>query len=120
MSGDFENHVQSLVQRLTYKPQYRLLLERDQTNNDGRVYLQVECRRPDAKTGEMGLGRGGKAYLSEHMTDSELVRLAFGLFLKYEEHECREWFRFDDRAVFGPHIDVRALFEAAERLEKRG
>lgn len=104
---------------ISYKDGYRLLCERDKKDPQGRIYFQVECDRPDIFTREMGVGRGGKAYLSEHMNESELVRLAFGLFRAYEEHETREWFLYKGRAVFGPHIDINALWEAADRLDFR-
>ena len=108
-----------IAQEITFKPGYRLICERDKKDPQGRLYFQVECERPDVFTGEMGVGRGRKAYLSEHMNQSELVRLAFGLFLAYEEHECREWFKWGGRAVFGPHIDVRVLWNAAVEYDFR-
>src|SRR6478609_3499648 len=79
---------------VTYKPGYRLLLRRDELVPNGRWYFQVECDRLDAITGEPGTGRGGKAYLSPHVSRSELVQTAFGLLKSFEEHECREFFRF--------------------------
>ncbi len=117
----FYEAVQDIVSEITYKPGYRLLVRYDTESIalTSRVYLQVECNRPDAITGEPGTGRGGKYYLSEHMVLSEVVRIAFKLFFAYEEHECREFFKWRDRAVFGPHISVEALFDAATQLEYR-
>lgn len=109
-----------VVDSITYKPGYRLICRADQKDPwRGRLYFQVECERPDVFTGEMGVGRGGKAYLSEHMTESELVRVAFGLFKAYEEHETREWFKYRDVAVFNPHIEINALMKAATNLDFR-
>lgn len=85
----------------------------------GRFYFQISCERPDAITGEMGTGYGGKAYLSPHMTDSELVQTAFGLFKGYWEHEAREMFKWRERRVFGPHISTEALWEVARRVDVR-
>lgn len=100
-------------QGVTYKDGFRLLLEQDKEVVNGRWYFQVECDREDAITGEMGVGRGGKAYLSPYACRSELVQTVFGLFKSYEEHECREFFRFEGAQVFGPHFDVLALHKAA-------
>lgn len=111
--------MQHIAREITYKSGYQLICERDKKDPEGRMYLQVECQRPDVFTGEMGTGRGGKMYLSEHMSVSELVRKAFQLFIAYEEHECREWFHYGGRAVFGPHINVEALWDVAERLDVR-
>jgi len=116
---EFEPFAKAVVERISYKQGYRLIIERDKKDEKGRLYIQVECDRPDCYTLEIGKGRGGKAYLSEHMTVSEIVRLAFGLFKAYEEHECREWFKYADRAVFGPHIDVEAMWTVADTFDFR-
>jgi hypothetical protein len=84
-----------------------------------RYYFQIQCWRKDVITGEMGWGHGGKAYLSEHMTDSELVQTAFGLYKGYWEHEARENFEWRGRRVFGPHISTEALWEAAPHVDVR-
>lgn len=102
-----------------YKDGYGIGLYKDKTDPKGRWYFQVECERPDAVTGEISVGRGGKAYLSPHMNQSELVRLVFGLFIRYEEHETREFFQWRGRSVFGPHIDIESLWVAAEDLDYR-
>lgn len=85
----------------------------------GRVYLQVGHLRPDMITGEEGWGYGGKAYLSEHMTDSEVVQTIFGLFKAYEEHETREGFHYADKRVFGPHLDIFQVWEIAHLTDAR-
>lgn len=116
----FEELIRSVQRSIGYKRAgYRLLCERDKKDPQGRWYFQIECERPDTYTGEMGIGRGGKAYLSPHMTLGELVRKAFGLFAAYEEHECREAFTYNGRAIFGPHIDVVALHMVADDLDFR-
>lgn len=108
-----------VLEEVSYKDGYGLRLRKDMTDPQGRWYFQVECERKDSVTGELGLGTGGKAYLSPHMNKSELVRLVFGLFRAYEEHECREFFNWRNRAVFGPHIDIESLWVAAEDLDYR-
>lgn len=97
----------------------KLKIGRDEEVPNGRFYLQVECLRPDAFTGEMGLGYGGKAYLSRYASDNELVQTAFGLYKGYWEHEARETFKWRKRRVFGPHIDTAALWEVAKRVDVR-
>lgn len=118
-STEFENRVQELVDEISYKDDYFLDTQLDKNDPEGRIYIQVVCFRPDSTTKARGEGRGGKIYLSEHMTDSEIVRKAFQAFQAYEEHECREWFRYIGRQVFGPHISVQALWEVSERLDIR-
>jgi len=106
-------------QGVSYKDGYGLLLAKDQKDAEGRWYFQVEADRLDAMSGKPGLGRGGKAYLSPHMSVSELTRLVFDLFRSYEEHECREFFKWRGRAIFGPHISSEALWQAATELDFR-
>lgn len=97
-----------------------LRVRQDQSaEGGGRWYFQVASRRRDAITGEMGVGGGGKAYLSPHATRSELVQAAFGLYLAYVEHEAREAFHWRGRQVFGPHIDVLAHWEVSNRTDAR-
>ena len=90
-----------------------------QTSAPGRYYYQIECWRKDVITGHMGYGRGGKAYLSEHMTRNELVQCIFGLYQSYWIHEARENFQWRGRRVFGPHIDTEALWDAATHIDAR-
>jgi hypothetical protein len=109
-----------VLDNTSYKDGYGLLLAKDKRDPLGRWYFQVQCVRPDSYTSQLGLGRGGKGYLSPHMTVSELTRLLLGLFLSYEEHEAREFFRWRGRAVYGPHIQVEALHRIADELDVRG
>lgn len=98
---------------------FDVVVGRDAEVGEGRYYFQIECLRKDVITGEMGLGYGGKAYLSPHATDSELVQTIFGLYLRYVEHEARETFEWRGRRVFGPHIAVEALWDVARRVDVR-
>lgn len=74
-----------------------------------RFYLQAQFDAPCALTGKVERQRGRKWLLSQHMTDSEIVQTALMATLAAVEHEAREDFHFDGAAVFGPHMDVRAL-----------
>lgn len=96
-----------------------LVVDRDKEVENGRWYFQITRWRQDAITGEMGRGYGGKAYLSPHATDSELIQTAFGLYKGYWEHEARETFVWRERRPFGPHISTEALWEVARRVDVR-
>lgn len=85
----------------------------------GRNYYQIVYWRKDVITDEYGWGYGGKAYLSEFASDSELVQTIFGLYKGYWEHEARETFQWRGRRVFGPHISTEALWEVAKRVDIR-
>lgn len=108
-----------LVSRVSYRDESDYIFKVGQTDGMKYPYIQLQHLRPDAVTGEMGWGQGGKAYISEFATDSEIFQTMFGLAKAYEEHEVREFFLVDGARVFGPHIDTMALKEIAERVDVR-
>lgn len=63
--------------------------------------------------------KGRKWFLSPHMTKGELIQTCFKAVITAEEHEIREKFFYRERAVFGPHIDIDVLWEAAGQLVMR-
>lgn len=102
---------------LTYTEQREILNEvsyKDWTFKLTFDYLQVSFTGCD---GTQWSGRKWK--LSDHMTKSELVQTALKAVLTAEEHESREQFRYKGRTLFGPHLDVDALLEIADRVETR-
>lgn len=113
----FKARLDNVVNEVKLAENFCVIIGRD--GAAGRYYFQIACYRKDVVTGEMGVGYGGKAYLSPHATDSELVQTVFGLYKGYWEHEARETFEWRGRRVFGPHIDTEALWEIAERTDAR-
>lgn len=100
----------ALMQSIHYKEGYKITVG---LHND-LVFLQVHCWRPDKDTGIEEWGHGGKGYLQRGVSDSAIVRTAFSLFLAYETHECREFFQYAGRSIFGPHMDIEQLWSAAD------
>lgn len=121
---EFRERLENIVNHIHLEMNCELLIGHDDENIPGREYLQVKCWRRDTITGEMGYGYGGKAYLSPHMTDSEIIQVAFGLYKGYWEHEARETFILinsagEGRRPFGPHIDSWALWSVARKVDVR-
>lgn len=56
-----------------------------------------------------------KWFLSLYMTKDEIVGTAMKCVLTAVEHEAREQFFYRNRAIYGPHISVDAMWEASER-----
>jgi hypothetical protein len=83
----------------------------------GGVYVQVTMERPDTMTGIWGTGRGGKVFIHPRQTTSSIVRTVLARFMAYFEHEVREAFLYKGKRIYGPHLDVEALVEVADRLE---
>ena len=99
--------------RIAWRPHYRIVLAEDSLG----WYFQIEVQRPDVATGEMGTGRGGKGYITDDTTFSGCCRTIFGLFKAYDLHEVHEAFQLDGVSIYGPHIDVEALLEVADRFD---
>jgi hypothetical protein len=119
MNEEFIDRLIRIADDIELGMECTIRIGRDEEIPEGRYYFQIECVRRDAITGEMGVGRGGKAYLSQYATDNELVQTVFGLYKSYWEHEARETFTWRGRRVFGPHIDTAALWEIARRVDVR-
>lgn len=101
-------------------PRVMVICEQDKTVPNGRLFIQVIApARLDVDLRQFGEGKGGKMYLSPHMIESEIVQAAFGLIKGYYEHEVRESFTYKGKRVFGPHIDIAAYLEIADRTVAR-
>lgn len=74
-----------------------------------RFFLQVRATSPCSVTGEPYAWGGRKWFLSSHMTRSEIIQTALMAVLAAVEHEAREDFKYQGRAIFGPHYDVDML-----------
>ena len=105
--------------KVTLAPNFRVLIRQDQETPFGRWYYQIQCHRIDVISGIWGEGFSGKAYLTPHASDNELVQTIFGLYKGYWEHEARESFQWNGRRVFGPHIATQALWDVARRVDIR-
>ena len=110
--------LEEFVERVTFRPdRYRFRI--GTTKWMKYPFLQVQCYRPDTFTGEMEWGSGGKAYISEFATNSEIFQTMLGLAKGYDEHEVRESFLVDGKRPYGPHIDVEMLIAVSERYDAR-
>lgn len=106
--------MQEIVDDISYKPGWSILLKQE-TDQSRRPYIQVSVdetaeasmdpRWPDRRAP----WRGGKHYLSQHMTRQEVVGVVFGAIKAAEEHETREWFRYSGASIFNPHLDPDKL-----------
>lgn len=115
----FNQRLLAIALDVNLPEQFSVIVGRDPEHAPGRFYFQIRCWRMDVITKEMGFGFGGKAYLSPHQTDNELVQTIFGLYKGYWEHEARESFEYRERRVFGPHISTEALWSVARKVDVR-
>jgi hypothetical protein len=106
----------AIINRIEYKPDWELRLR---TTLHGDMFLQVSFEAVNPETGLTERWTGRKWQLSSHMVEAELVQPALMAVLAAEEHEAREAFKFDGLAIFGPHINLDALKNAATQLTYR-
>lgn len=88
----------------------------------GAMYLQGRYWEADVKTGVSEVQSTRRWFLSPMMTRSEIVQTVFKCSLTSMEHRTREWFKYRDEAVFGPHFDVEKLWKlcnTGEHLDAR-
>lgn len=119
--------VAEIVDACTYKPGWHICLRADpmQSQPDHpsqmRYFIQLEV---DA-TARAAVGsvaphdvepwKSGKRYISLHMCRQEIVGVIFDLIKGAEDHELREWFRYQGAAIYNPHLDPDVLAEVARR-----
>lgn len=90
--------------------EFMLRVERDNLDPvNGRVFLQVTYDAPCTKTGEVKEWHGRKWYLSEHMTDDEIVKTAWCALEAAVKHETMEGFKVDGIILFNPHVNYSVL-----------
>jgi len=103
-----------LLSKVTYKPGWEL---RRSVAPNGEVVIQWFVRDGVcASTGKASEWASGKRALSAHSCRQEVVGAAFALALAAEEHECREWFRYDGASIYNPHLDPDQLAQLARNL----
>ena len=95
-------------------------LRRDRKRpKDGRLFIQCYYSANCVVTGKSTILNGRKWYLSDHMTDDEIVKTCYAAFKAAVEHEVMEAFQYNGRRVFNPHTPFRVLLEASATEEYR-
>jgi hypothetical protein len=84
-----------------------------------RVYLQIIYKSPCTESGKVEEWKGGKSYLSEFMTDDEIVKKAYVAFEQAVKHEVMESFKVDGITLFNPHINFEELLKVSHKEVKR-
>lgn len=110
--------VRELINRISLEVlgvKFRIEAHYDKVYNNGRVYLQVIYTAPCTKTGEVQEWKSGKNYLSEFMTDDEVIKKAYVTFEQCVKHEIMEGFRVDNIVLFNPHVNYTELLKVSSR-----
>jgi hypothetical protein len=100
--------------------EFKVRVERDNLNpTNGRIFLQIVFDAPCTKTNEVQEWHGRKWYLSEHMTDDEIVKTAYSAFKACIEHEVMESFKVDGIILFNPHLNFEQLLAISHNEVRR-
>lgn len=95
-------------------------VERDVQNPaTGRIFIQCVYTAPCTVTQQLKEWHGRKWYLSDYMTDDEVVKTAYAAFKAAVEHEVMEGFTFDGQRVFNPHTPFQALMQSSKQEQFR-
>lgn len=101
---NFKKRLHNLVKNIQYKDGWELLVS---SSNVSNMWLQWKWNDNCSVTGDVNVPlKSAKHRLSIYMTDTEIVNLAFYAALKAEEHETRDWFKFDGQAIFSGHMSI--------------
>lgn len=73
------------------------------TFGEREVYIQHMQTLPDCKTGKPSTQYGRKWYISQFMTDDEILRTFLLATRTFEEHEVYENFKVDGERYLNPH-----------------
>lgn len=93
--------IQELIKRIEYKDWVFKVEDRADC-----FTLQIVFKDKCIVTGEIEEQYCRKWFLSKYMTDNEIIRTAFTAVEKAEYHELCEKFKFDNKLINNPHLDV--------------
>lgn len=85
----------------------------------GRIFIQCSYEAPCTISKEVKTWKGRKWYLSDYMTEDEIVKTCYVAFKMTIEHEIMEGFKMDGKRVFNPHTPYNILMEACQTEEYR-
>lgn len=85
----------------------------------GRIYIQVEYETKCTHSNLLEKYKGRKNYLSEFMTDDEVVKTCYVAFEMAVKHETMEGFKVDNIILFNPHVNFEELLKVSHKEIKR-
>lgn len=112
------DRVKSVVDRISmscFGCNFKMRVEHDNTYPGGRIFIQCVYNAPCTKTGVIQEWHGAKWYLSEHMTNDEILKKGFAAFQATVIHEAMEGYKVDGIILFNPHVDCEELLKISQK-----
>lgn len=110
--------VQNLIDRIEsdcLNTKFSLFAHKDMRGGK-RVFIQYEYLTQCTKSRSgFKVYKGRKWYLSEFMTDDEIIKTAYLAFEQAVKHEILEGFKVDGKILFNPHVDFEALLSVSDK-----
>lgn len=114
--------VQSLVNRVSMSclgHEFKVRVEYD-LQYGKRVFIQIQYVAPCTKDEQhVEEWSGRKYYLSEFMTDDEIIKTCYAAFETAVKHEIMEGFKVDGIILFNPHVDFEELLKVSNKEVSR-
>jgi len=111
--------VRNLLNRIQIEfleTEFYIFAHNDQIHlESGRIYIQVEYGAKCHKTGEYKTWKCEKNYLSNFMSDDEIIKKAYSAFEKAIKHEVMESFKVDNIILFNPHVNFEELLKISHK-----
>jgi hypothetical protein len=116
-SNGFLGAIRELTSHITFElfNQKMFITSAEDKKGGNRVYIQVIYNAPCSKSKEIEQWKGGKHYLSEHMTEDEVLKRVWVAIEAAVKHEVMEGFKFDGIVVFNPHLNFRELLKISHK-----
>lgn len=110
--------VEKILERISMKLfdiEFNIFAQHDKIHGEnGRIFLQIEYHAKCTNSGKKEVWKSGKHYLSEFMTDDEIVKKAYVAFEQAVKHEVMESFKVDNIILFNPHVDFEELLKVSK------
>lgn len=115
--------IKKLTSRITMNvlgTELSIRIERDNVRpKDGRIFLQIIFDTACTKNKEQKEWHGRKWYLSDAMTNDEIIKTAYSALKAAVEHEAMEGFKVDGVILFNPHLDFEELLTISNKEVRR-
>lgn len=113
--------IEKLVNKISFScldKNFKIIIQLDKIYSK-RVYIQVSYVSKCTKTNEVQEWKSRKWYLSDFMTEDEVVKTCYAACKAAVEHEIMEGFKIDNKILFNPHVNYKELLKISSKEIKR-
>lgn len=96
--------------------EFKVIAHKDKINpKSGRIYIQTQYSAKCNKSAVEQVWFGSKYYLSDYMTNDEVIKKAYVACQQAVNHEVMEAFKVDGIILFNPHVDFEELLKVSHK-----